>query len=192
MRKATVSRKTKETDITLTLCLDGSGKTDIDTGIGFFDHMLTALAVHGGMDLAVKCRGDLNVDGHHTVEDIGIVFGKALSEALGDKKGIRSFGCAYVPMDESLARSVIDLSGRAYLNFDATGLSGMIGGDDSSLTEEFFTAVCSNAFMNAHIDVIRGRNAHHICEAVFKSFARALKEAKKVTGDDIPSTKGSL
>ena len=192
MRKATVSRKTKETDITLTLCLDGSGKTDIDTGIGFFDHMLTALAVHGGMDLAVKCRGDLNVDGHHTVEDIGIVFGKALSEALGDKKGIRRFGCAYVPMDESLARSVIDLSGRAYLNSDATGLSGMIGGYDSSLTEEFFTAVCSNAFMNAHIDVIRGRNAHHICEAVFKSFARALKEAKKVTGDDIPSTKGSL
>lgn len=192
MRKATVSRKTKETDITLTLCLDGSGKTDIDTGIGFFDHMLTALAVHGGMDLAVKCRGDLNVDGHHTVEDIGIVFGKALSEALGDKKGIRRFGCAYVPMDESLARSVIDLSGRAYLNFDATGLSGMIGGYDSSLTEEFFTAVCSNAFMNAHIDVIRGRNAHHICEAVFKSFARALKEAKEVTGDDIPSTKGSL
>lgn len=192
MRKATVSRKTKETDITLTLCLDGSGKADIDTGIGFFDHMLTALAVHGGMDLAVKCRGDLNVDGHHTVEDIGIVLGKALSETLGDKKGIRRFGCAYVPMDESLARSVIDLSGRAYLCFDAPGLDGMIGGYDSSLTEEFFTAVCSNAFMNAHIDVIRGRNAHHICEAVFKSFARALKEAKEVTGDDIPSTKGSL
>lgn len=192
MRKAAILRKTKETDIVLELDLDGSGNAEIDTGIGFFDHMLTALAVHGKLDLKVTCKGDLEVDGHHTVEDIGIALGKALAEALGDKKGIERFGCAYVPMDEALARCVLDLSGRAYLCFDARSLTGMIGSYDAALTEEFFTAVCSNAFINAHIDELRGRNAHHVCEAIFKSFARSLKLAKEITGSSVLSTKGSL
>ncbi len=192
MRKAVTVRKTKETDIELTLDLDGKGVADINTGIGFFDHMLTALAVHGGLDLSVKCRGDLEVDGHHTVEDIGIAFGKALAQALGDKKGIERFACSYVPMDGALARCVLDISGRAYLRFEAPSLTGMTGGYDASLTEEFFAAVCSNAFICAHIDELRGKNTHHVCEAVFKAFARALKTAVAVTGGNIPSTKGSL
>ena len=192
MRKAAVKRQTKETDIILELNLDGKGTAEINTGIGFFDHMLTALAVHGGIDLKVICRGDLEVDGHHTVEDIGIAFGKALVEAFGDKKGIERFACAYVPLDEALARCVMDISGRAYLYFDAPNLTGMIGGFDASLAEEFFAALCSNAFICVHIDEIRGKNAHHVCESIFKSFARALKTAKMITGSGIPSTKGSL
>ena len=192
MRTSRITRKTKETVMTLALDLDGLGRADIDTGIGFFDHMLTALAVHGNIDLTVKCRGDLNVDGHHTVEDVGIAFGKALGEAFGDKKGIERFGCATVPMDEALARCALDISGRAYLCFDAPSLVGMIGGFDASLAEEFFAAVCSNAFINVHLDQLRGKNAHHVCEAIFKAFARSIRAAKKVTGDSVPSTKGSL
>ena len=192
MRKATLQRKTKETDIDIEINLDGEGKAEINTGFGFFDHMLTALALHSGIDLKITCKGDLDVDGHHTVEDVGITFGKALSEALGDKKGIERFACAYVPMDEALARCVIDISGRPYLYYDAPSLTGMIGSFDASLAEEFFIAVCSNAFICAHIEQIRGKNSHHICEALFKSFARALKTAKSITNNKIQSTKGSL
>ena len=192
MRKSEIERKTKETDIYVCLDLDGTGRADIDTGIGFFDHMLTALAVHGRLDLVVKCSGDLNVDGHHTVEDTGIVIGKALYEAFGDKKGIERFACATVPMDEALARCALDISGRTYLCFDAPSLKGMIGCFDAALAEEFFEAMCSNAFFCVHIDELRGRNAHHVCEAIFKSFARALRAAKSVTGNSVPSTKGSI
>lgn len=192
MRKAVLQRKTKETEILVEIDLDGEGKAYIDTGIGFFDHMLNALAFHSRIDLKVTCKGDLEVDGHHTVEDVGITFGKALAEALGDKKGIERFACAYVPMDEALARCVIDISGRPYLFYDAPSLTGMIGSFDASLAEEFFIAVCSNAFICAHIEQIRGKNSHHICEALFKSFARALKIAKTVTNNKIQSTKGSL
>lgn len=192
MRNAKITRKTKETDITAEFCLDGNGIAEISTGIGFFDHMLTAFAVHGNFNLKLSCKGDLDVDGHHTVEDTGIVLGNAAYEALGDKKGIERFACAYVPMDDALARCVIDISGRPYLSFNADGLGGNIGEYDSALTEEFFRAFCVNARINMHIDVIRGRNAHHICEAVFKAFARAFSSASKITGSNIPSTKGSL
>lgn len=192
MRKAKSSRKTKETDILVELNLDGSGKADIDTGIGFFDHMLGIIAVHGGMDLTVKCKGDLNVDGHHTVEDIGIVIGKLLNEALGDKKGIARFSCEYVPMDDSLARSVIDISGRSFLVYNAGHLTGYIGSYDADLTEEFFRSVCSYGMINLHIDLLRGSNTHHMCEAIFKSFARALGAATRVVSDKVLSTKGSL
>ncbi len=192
MRKVKETRKTKETDIIIEFDPDGSGKANIDTGIGFFDHMLNAFAVHGGFDLKISCKGDLNVDGHHSVEDIGIVLGNAVWEALGDKKGIERFACAYVPMDDALARCVIDISGRPYLYFSADGLDGSIGEYDAALTEEFFRAFSVNARVNMHIDVIRGGNAHHICEAIFKAFARALSSAVKITGDKVPSTKGSL
>ncbi len=192
MRKDRLVRKTKETDITVEIDLDGSGKADINTGIGFFDHMLSAIAVHGGMDLTVKCKGDLDVDGHHTVEDVGIVFGKALSSALGDKKGIARFACEYVPMDDALARSVIDISGRSFLVYDAPQLTGYIGAYDADLTEEFFRAVCSYGMINLHIDLLRGNNTHHMCEAVFKSFARALGAASRIVSDKVLSTKGAL
>ena len=192
MRKDRLVRKTKETDITVEIDLDGSGKADINTGIGFFDHMLSAIAVHGGMDLTVKCKGDLDVDGHHTVEDVGIVFGKALSSALGDKKGIARFACEYVPMDDALARSVIDISGRAFLVYDAPQLTGYIGAYDADLTEEFFRAVCSYGMINLHVDLLRGNNTHHMCEAVFKSFARALGAASRIVSDKVRSTKGAL
>lgn len=192
MRKDRLVRKTKETDITVEIDLDGSGKADINTGIGFFDHMLSAIAVHGGMDLTVKCKGDLDVDGHHTVEDVGIVFGKALSSALGDKKGIARFACEYVPMDDALARSVIDISGRAFLVYDAPQLTGYIGAYDADLTEEFFRAVCSYGMINLHVDLLRGNNTHHMCEAVFKSFARALGAASRIVSDKVLSTKGAL
>ena len=192
MRTVEKTRKTKETDIAITLNLDGDGRSDVNTGIGFFDHMMNAFAVHGGFDLSVACSGDLNVDGHHSVEDIGIVLGCAVRDAVGDKKGIERFASAYVPMDDALARCVIDISGRPYLHFSADGLRGAIGEYDAALTEEFFRAFCVNAGINMHIDVIRGSNAHHICEAIFKAFARALRFAVRVTGDKIPSTKGSL
>lgn len=192
MRKTETERKTKETNIYASIDLDGSGKTDIDTGIGFFDHMLTIIGVHGGMDLTVKCKGDLNVDGHHTVEDIGIVIGKMLSEVLTDKKGIARFACEYVPMDDALARSVIDISGRAFLVYNAGHLSGYIGEYDADLTEEFFRAVSSYGMLNLHIDLLRGSNTHHMCEAIFKSFARALGAAARVVSDKVLSTKGTL
>ena len=192
MRSEKLVRKTKETDIFVELNLDGIGKADIDTGIGFFDHMLSIIAVHGGVDLTVKCKGDLNVDGHHTVEDIGIVLGKLIDKALGDKKGIARFACEYVPMDDSLARSVIDLSGRSFLVYNAGHLSGYIGAYDADLTEEFFRAVCSYGMINLHIDLLRGSNTHHMCEAIFKSFARAFGSAIRITSDKVLSTTGAL
>lgn len=192
MRTEKVTRKTKETDITAEINLDGRGSTEIDTGIGFFDHMLTAFAVHGGFDLKLRCRGDLEVDGHHSVEDIGIVLGKLLAGALGDKKGIARFACEYVPMDDALARSVLDISGRPYLVYNAGHLTGYIGTYDADLTEEFFRAVCSNAMITLHIDLLRGANTHHMCEAIFKSFGRALGAASRIVSDKVLSSKGSL
>ena len=192
MRTEKVTRKTKETDITAEINLDGRGSAEIDTGIGFFDHMLTACAVHGGFDLKLRCRGDLEVDGHHSVEDIGIVLGKLLAGALGDKKGIARFACEYVPMDDALARSVLDISGRPYLVYNAGHLTGYIGTYDADLTEEFFRAVCSNAMITLHIDLLRGANTHHMCEAIFKSFGRALGAASRIVSDKVLSSKGSL
>ncbi len=192
MRTEKVTRKTKETDITAEINLDGRGSVEIDTGIGFFDHMLTAFAVHGGFDLKLRCRGDLEVDGHHSVEDIGIVLGKLLAGALGDKKGIARFACEYVPMDDALARSVLDISGRPYLVYNAGHLTGYIGTYDADLTEEFFRAVCSNAMITLHIDLLRGANTHHMCEAIFKSFGRALGAASRIVSDKVLSSKGSL
>jgi len=193
-RTAHIQRKTSETDIDLTLALMGTGESHIDTGIGFFDHMLTALARHGLFDLTVTCKGDLEVDAHHTVEDIGICLGQALSNALGDKTGIARFGAAYVPMDEALARAVVDLSGRAHLIYNAAFAEERIGAFPTALGLEFFTALAHNARLNLHIDLIRGNNAHHGMEAIFKAVARSLRQAvtldNRISG--IPSTKGSL
>ncbi|MFT5366752.1 MAG: imidazoleglycerol-phosphate dehydratase [Candidatus Latescibacterota bacterium] len=193
-RTETISRQTSETDISLTLSLDGSGACKVDTGIGFFDHMLTALTKHGLFDLTVTCKGDLEVDAHHTVEDVGICIGQVLDKALGDKKGITRFGSAYVPMDEALARAVIDLSGRGHLIYDATFTEEVIGTFPTSLGMEFFTALAQNGRFNLHIDLIRSSNAHHGMEAIFKAVARALRQAvsqdPRITG--VPSTKGSL
>ncbi len=192
MRTAKIERKTKETDITLTVDLDGQGLVSIDTGIGFFDHMLTALAVHSGVDMTVKCKGDLNVDGHHSVEDIGICLGKAFAEALGDKSGIARYGSAYVPMDESLAFCSLDISGRAFLVFNATFSDDRIGEFDTCLAEEFFRAFAFNAGITLHIRQEYGKNDHHICEAIFKAVAHALKQALASNGGGVLSTKGVL
>ena len=192
MRKCELNRKTKETDIKASINLDGNGKAEIDTGIGFFDHMLTALTMHSGIDLTLQCKGDLEVDCHHTVEDIGIVLGQMLKTLLSDKKGIARYACAYVPMDEALCRCVIDISGRAYLSYNVNSLKGKIGNYDSELTLEFFRAVCTNAMITVHLDELRGENLHHICEALFKAFARALGEAVKIISDKTLSTKGTL
>ncbi|MBQ2580433.1 MAG: imidazoleglycerol-phosphate dehydratase HisB [Ruminococcus sp.] len=192
MRTAKIERKTKETDITLTVDLDGKGQVSIDTGIGFFDHMLTALAVHSGVDMTVKCKGDLNVDGHHSVEDIGICLGKAFAEALGDKSGIARYGSAYVPMDESLAFCSLDISGRAFLVFNATFSDDRIGEFDTCLAEEFFRAFAFNAGITLHIRQEYGKNDHHICEAIFKAVAHALKQALASNGGGVLSTKGVL
>ena len=191
MRQACIQRTTKETDISLTLCLDG-GEASISTGIGFFDHMLTALAFYGGFGLELSALGDLQVDGHHTVEDVGIVLGQAFKEALGDKKGIRRYGAAFVPMDEALCRTVLDCSGRPFLVFDAPMPQPMIGGYDSCLTVEFMRAFAVNSGITLHQKCEYGDNAHHITEALFKSLGMALKEAVRVEGDSVVSTKGAL
>lgn len=195
-RQGSAQRQTTETTIDVSLNLDGTGKVDVDTGIGFFDHMLTAFAVHGRFDLTVRCKGDLHIDQHHSVEDTGIVLGKALQEAVGDKRGIYRYGHAYVPMDETLVRAVLDLSGRtlAVVNIDwkpALGPEGM----DYSLVSEFFWAVARAANMTLHIDSLRGINNHHLCEAAFKAFARALDSATRKDpklGENLPSTKGAF
>lgn len=192
MRTATIERKTRETDIKLTVDLDGSGKTQIDTGIGFFDHMLTAFAVHSGIDLTVKCNGDLYVDAHHSVEDIGICLGKAFAQALGDKAGIARYGSAYVPMDEALAFCSLDISGRAFLVFNAQFSDDRIGQFDTCLTEEFFRAFAFNSAITLHIREEYGKNDHHICEAIFKAVAHALKQALAQNGGQVLSTKGVL
>lgn len=191
MRTAEISRKTKETDINAILSLDG-GECEISTGIGFFDHMLTAFAVHGGFGLKLNVKGDLDVDGHHTVEDTGIVLGQAFSKALGDKSGIARYGSFYIPMDEALALCVVDISGRPYLVFDDVFNGQMIGGFDSSLIVEFLRAFAVNAGITLHMNVMYGKNSHHMAEAVFKSLGHALKVACVITGSDVLSTKGVL
>ncbi|MDE2335342.1 MAG: imidazoleglycerol-phosphate dehydratase HisB [Rhodospirillales bacterium] len=194
-RTATIARKTAETDITVTLDLDGSGRAQVATGIGFLDHMLTALARHSMIDLTVTAKGDLHVDFHHTTEDVGIVIGQALAKALGDKRGIARFGHALVPMDEALAEAAIDLSGRPYLAFAVDFPRAKVGEMDTELFEEFFRAIATNGLMNLHLLARSGRNVHHIAEACFKATARALRMAiapDARIGSTIPSTKGSL
>lgn len=193
MRIAELERTTRETAIKLSLNIDGSGIAKIDTGIGFFDHMLEALAVHSGMDLTVKCTGDLKVDGHHTVEDTGIVLGKAFAEALGGKAGIKRYGTAYVPMDEALAFVSLDCSGRPYLVFDAEFKADRVGELDTQLAVEFFRAFAYNAGITLHAKVLYGANDHHKLEALFKALAHALAEATQLTGSDsVLSSKGVL
>ena len=194
-RTAEVSRNTAETKITVKLNLDGTGKSTLSTGIGFFDHMLDQIARHGLIDLDIACQGDLHIDGHHTVEDVGITLGQAVHKAVGDKKGIRRYGHAYVPLDEALSRVVIDFSGRPGLEMHVPFTSGMIGSFDSQLTYEFFQGFANHAFVTLHIDNLKGVNAHHQAETVFKAFARALRSALELDPRSvgvIPSTKGSL
>jgi imidazoleglycerol-phosphate dehydratase len=194
-RTAEVTRKTAETQITVRVNLDGTGLAKLATGIGFFDHMLDQIARHGLIDLEIEAQGDLHIDGHHTVEDVGITLGQAVYKAVGDKKGIRRYGHAYVPLDEALSRVVIDFSGRPGLVMNVPFKSGMIGTFDSQLAHEFFQGFCNHAFVTLHIDNLRGENAHHQCETVFKAFARALRVALEVdprSVGTIPSTKGSL
>ncbi len=195
MRRATVQRKTKETDITLTVVLDGSGKSMISTGVGFFDHMLDQIARHALFDLEISAKGDLHIDDHHTVEDVGIALGQAIKQALGDRMGIRRYATAHVPMDEALTRASIDLSGRAFLVFEAQFPTAKIGTFDTELVREFFQALAGNCAANVHIDNIRGANSHHIAESCFKALARALREAVEIDprqAGAIPSTKGVL
>ena len=191
MRCADISRKTKETDISLSLCLEG-GAVSVSTGIRFFDHMLTALAFYAGWGLTLRVEGDLYVDGHHTVEDTGIVLGQAFRQALGDKVGIHRFGTAYVPMDEALCRTVLDCSNRPYLVFQANMPQPMIGGYDSCLTKEFMQAFAVHGGITLHQTCEYGDNAHHITEALYKSLGMALKEAAQVVGSGVTSTKGVL
>ncbi|MBR4529293.1 MAG: imidazoleglycerol-phosphate dehydratase HisB [Lachnospiraceae bacterium] len=193
-RTATVQRKTGETDITVTIDLDGTGKAQIATGIGFFDHMLDAFARHGLFDLTVQAAGDLKVDGHHTVEDVGIVLGGAIAKALGDKKGIRRFGDCILPMDESLAMAAVDLSGRPYFVMDAQFGTQSVGDFDTELVQEFFYSLSYASMMNLHLRLLAGNNAHHMIEAMFKAFAKSLDQATTIDPrvQGVPSTKGSL
>jgi imidazoleglycerol-phosphate dehydratase len=194
-RTAEVTRNTAETKITAKVNLDGSGASNLNTGIGFFDHMLDQIARHGLIDLDIQAAGDLHIDGHHTVEDVGITLGQAVALAVGDKKGLRRYGHAYVPLDEALSRVVIDFSGRPGLVMNVPFTSGMIGTFDSQLAFEFFQGFANHAFVTLHIDNLRGENAHHQAETVFKAFARALRMALELDprmAGVIPSTKGSL
>lgn len=194
-RIAEVSRNTAETQITVRVNLDGTGQARLSTGIGFFDHMLDQIARHGLIDLDIQAVGDLHIDGHHTVEDVGITLGQAVAQAIGDKKGLRRYGHAYVPLDEALSRVVIDFSGRPGLDMNVPFKSGMIGTFDSQLAYEFFHGFVNHAFVTLHIDNLKGENAHHQAETVFKAFARALRMALEIdprAANTIPSTKGSL
>jgi imidazoleglycerol-phosphate dehydratase len=194
-RRAEITRETSETQIRLALCLDGKGESAISTGVGFLDHMLTALARHGLLDLAVTAKGDLHIDDHHTVEDVGIVLGQALRQALGDKRGIRRFGSALVPMDEALAEAAIDISGRPFLAWSVPFVRDKVGTLDTELFEEFFRAFAINAAITLHVTLKAGGNAHHVAEACFKATARALRMAVEPdprAAGVIPSTKGSL
>ena len=194
-RIASVSRNTAETKISVSLNLDGTGVAKLHTGIGFFDHMLDQIARHGLIDLDVHCEGDLHIDGHHTVEDVGITIGQALAKAVGDKKGLRRYGHAYVPLDEALSRVVIDLSGRPGLHMDVNFTAGMVGAFDTQLMYEFFQGFVNHAGATVHIDNLKGMNAHHQCETIFKAFARALRVALEIdprAAGVIPSTKGVL
>jgi imidazoleglycerol-phosphate dehydratase len=194
-RQADVTRNTAETQIRVAINLDGTGAAKLATGIGFFDHMLDQIARHGLIDLEVDARGDLHIDGHHTVEDVGITFGQAMAKAVGDKKGLRRYGHAYVPLDEALSRVVIDFSGRPGLHMRVDFKSGMIGALDTQLVYEFFQGFSNHAGVTLHIDNLQGDNAHHQCETIFKAFARALRMALEIdprAAGVIPSTKGSL
>lgn len=191
-RTAEIKRETNETRIELRVNLDGSGKAEVETGIGFFNHMLESLARHSGMDLKIQAKGDLQVDDHHTVEDIGICLGKALSEALGDKKGIQRFGWALCPMDEALARCALDLSGRPCFVFDSVMVLDNVETLQGESVPEFFRALATSGLFTLHLDLLRGENTHHAVEILFKSFAQALKQAKTVSGTALPSTKGVL
>lgn len=195
MRKSDISRKTAETDIRLTLTLDGTGKSDIQTGVGFLDHMLTLFARHGAFDLSLSCQGDTNVDDHHSVEDIGIALGEAFREALGEKRGVRRYGDVTLPMDEALILAAVDLSGRGGFYGDLHIPAQKVGTFDTELTEEFFIALARNGGMTLHVRQLAGQNSHHIIEGAFKAVARALRTAVSVDPDfagDIPSTKGVL
>ena len=194
-RQATITRTTKETDITIRLALDGSGTTEIDTGIGFFDHMLEAFGRHGLYDLEVKAKGDLHVDGHHTVEDCGIVLGQVFASALGDKRGIVRYGDIALPMDEALVMAAVDISGRGALYWDMDVPYQMVGTFDSTLAKEFFIAFAANAGITLHVRQLAGENVHHVIEAAFKAVARALRAAVAIdprAADALPSTKGAL
>lgn len=195
MRQSKLSRKTQETQIDVSIKLDGSGESEVSTGIGFLDHMLTLFSRHSGIDLKIQSEGDLIVDGHHTVEDTGIVIGQVIARALGDKKGIERYGYAVIPMDEAMVEAVIDMSGRPYIVFNADFGSPSVGDFDTQLTEEFFRALAFNAGITLHLSCRYGRNDHHIIEGMFKAFARALRQAIKIdqaNADRIPSTKGVL
>jgi len=194
MRTATISRKTKETDITLAIGLDGPGKVRVKTGIGFFDHMLELVAKHGALALTVQAKGDLDVDAHHTVEDVGICLGQGIRRALGDKAGIRRYGSATIPMDEALVMAAVDVGGRAHLGFELELRARKVRDFEAELFEEFFGAVAKAAGMNLHLRQLAGRNTHHIIEAAFKAFARALREAVEPDprNSGVPSTKGTL
>ena len=191
MRSSKLSRKTNETDIEVKITLEGSGNTDINTGIAFFDHMLNSFAKHGSFDLTVKASGDLSVDDHHTIEDVGITLGSAISRAMGDKKGIERFGEARVPMDEALAAVAVDLGGRSYISFKAEFAEQKIGNFNPQNTKHFFESLARNAGINVHLKVT-GENDHHKIESLFKAFGIALKRAARISGDGVPSTKGVL
>ena len=194
-RTADVSRETRETRIRVKVNLDGTGQSNLSTGIGFFDHMLDQVARHGLIDLDIQAEGDLHIDGHHTVEDVGITLGQAVAQAVGDKKGIMRYGHAYVPLDEALSRVVVDFSGRPGIEMHVPFKSGMVGAFDTQLTFEFFQGFVNHAFVSLHIDNLRGENAHHQAETVFKAFGRALRAALQIdprAADQIASTKGSL
>ncbi|WP_324751644.1 imidazoleglycerol-phosphate dehydratase HisB [Roseovarius sp. Pro17] len=195
MRSATVTRKTAETDISVEIALDGSGNYDNRTGVGFFDHMLDQLARHALIDITVRCEGDLHIDDHHTVEDVGIALGQALAEALGDKRGIRRYGACLLPMDDALVRAALDLSGRPYLVWNMDLPTAKIGTFDTELVREFFQAFSTHSGMTLHVDALHGLNSHHMVEAAFKAVARALRDAVETDprkADAIPSTKGTL
>ena len=195
MRQAQVTRNTLETQIEVRLNLDGSGKSSLATGVGFFDHMLDQVARHGMLDLEVEAKGDLHIDGHHTVEDVGITLGQAFTKAIGDKKGVRRYGHSYVPLDEALSRVVIDLSGRPGLEYSVDYARGLIGEFDVDLVHEFFQGFANHALVTLHIDNLKGRNAHHQAETIFKAFGRALRMATEPdarASGTLPSTKGSL
>ncbi|PVA11925.1 imidazoleglycerol-phosphate dehydratase HisB [Pelagivirga sediminicola] len=195
MRSATITRKTAETDISVTIALDGTGSYDNQTGVGFFDHMLDQLARHALIDMKIACEGDLHIDDHHTVEDVGIALGQALAQALGDKRGIRRYGACLLPMDDALVRAALDLSGRPFLVWNMELPTAKIGTFDTELVREFFQAFSTHSGMTLHVDALHGINSHHMAEAAFKSVARALRDAVETDprkGDAIPSTKGTL
>ncbi|MFP5239599.1 MAG: imidazoleglycerol-phosphate dehydratase HisB [Acidobacteriota bacterium] len=192
MRKAQVVRSTKETSIELEICLDGSGSAEISTGVGFADHMLTLLSFWSGFDLKIFCKGDLHVDAHHTLEDVGLCLGQAVAEALGDKAGINRVGFSRFPLDEALCEAVVDLSGRPYLVYDDTPLPAVVAGEEKDVWREFFKSFANKCQMNLHVRMLYGKNGHHLLEAAFKALGVALKHAVRREGAGVPSTKGSL